>query len=75
MVKVLAIVIVGAVLFIGLPRLVIYAISKQELQECIAWKAQEQEIKEAFLARMESPWFSTDWQRSQCEQFNIYFDK
>lgn len=74
MTKVIAIVVASVVLFFGLPQLIKHAISKQELHECITWKAQEQEIRDGFLARMESPWYSTDWQKEQCSQYGIHFN-
>lgn len=37
-----------------------------EIIECDDWKQQEVEYPS---------WYSTDWQREQCKQFGIFFDK
>lgn len=44
-----------------------YGIRKQELIECQMWKQYEEDYRAIY--------YTTDWQKKQCEQFGIKFVK
>ena len=69
---VLAVVIVAG--YFAFPPVAKHIIAKQEYHECLTWKDQE-ENQERVFSRMGSIWYSTSWQKEQCEQFSIYFSK
>ena len=58
--------VVGAFVLGSLLGITSIGMSRAEYAECVRWEKQQNEIVK---------WYSTDWQKAQCEQFDIFLVK